>query len=39
MDNPKFDDLFVSVCKETGGLEGLLDTLFGFMLRRTDFFY
>lgn len=35
----RFDDLYITVCKETGGIEGLLKSFFDFMARKTDFFY
>lgn len=35
----RFDNLLITIVNETGGVEGLLHTLFGFMYRRTDFFY
>lgn len=35
----RFDELFITVCKETGGIEGLLKAFFDFMARKTDFFY
>lgn len=35
----KFDNLFISVCKEAGGIEGLLNIFFDFMRRKTDFFH
>lgn len=35
----RFDDLFFTIVRETGGLEGLLNSLFSFLGRRTDFFY
>lgn len=35
----RFDEFFLTVCKEAGGIEGLLDAFFDFMRRRTDFFY
>ena len=34
----KFDHLFISITQETGGLQGLLHSIFSFLLRRTDFF-
>ena len=41
MANPfeRFDQLFIGMVQETGGVEGLLNLLFGFMYRRTDFYY
>jgi hypothetical protein len=35
----KFDHLYVSITQEVGGIEGLFNSLFSFLLRRTDFFY
>ena len=35
----KFDHLYISITKEVGGLEGLFNSMFSFLLRRTDFFY
>lgn len=35
----RFDDMLYNICQEAGGIEGLLDTIFDFMYRRTDFFY
>ena len=37
--NPRFDDFIFTIVKETGGLEGLLHTVFSFLYRRTDFFH
>ena len=39
MDTARFDDFYFTICKETGGIEGLLHSLFSFFYRRTDFFY
>lgn len=39
MEFARFDDFFFSICNETGGIEGLLNSLFSFLLRRTDFYY
>jgi hypothetical protein len=39
MELARFDDFYFTICKETGGIEGLLHSLFSFFLRRTDFFY
>lgn len=38
-DSGRFDDFFMTIAKETGGLEGLLGSLFSFLYRRTDFYY
>ena len=35
----KFDHLFINITQEAQGLEGLFNSLFSFLLRRTDFFY
>ena len=35
----RFDEIFLTVCKEVGGIEGLLKAFFDFMMRKTDFFY
>ena len=36
----KIDDFFYQITTEVGkGCPGLLDALFGFLYRRTDFFY
>jgi N-terminal conserved domain of Nudc. len=35
----KFDDMFINVIRETGGIDGILNAIFSFLLRRTDFFY
>lgn len=35
----RFDHLYMTVGKEAGGIEGLLDSFFSFLYRRTDFFY
>ncbi|CAD8092907.1 unnamed protein product [Paramecium primaurelia] len=35
----RFDEHFFLIAKETGGIEGLLNSLFSFLLRRTDYYY
>ena len=35
----RFDDYYFTICKETGGIEGVLHSMFNFLYRRTDFFY
>ena len=35
----RFDDFYYTICKETGGIEGLFHSLFNFLFRKTDFFY
>jgi hypothetical protein len=37
--NPRFDDFLFTIVKETGGLEGFLNSVFSFLSRRTDFSY
>ena len=39
MNLSRFDDFFFTIVKETGGIEGLLHSIFNFLFRRTDFFY
>ena len=34
----KFDELLMTVAAQSGGVEGLLKTFFGFLNRRTDFY-
>lgn len=40
MEDTRFDGLYMTVAQQQGqqGIEGLLDTFFGFLRRRTDFF-
>lgn len=35
----RFDNFLITIVNETGGVEGLLHSLFSFLYRRTDFFY
>lgn len=35
----RFDNFLITIIQESGGIEGILNTLFSFLLRRTDFFY
>ena len=35
----RFDNFLITIVNETGGVEGLLHSMFGFLFRRTDFFY
>ena len=35
----RFDHLYMNIAKEAGGIEGLLNSFFSFLYRRTDFFY
>ena len=35
----KFDQMFLTMVQESGGLNPFLDSMFSFLQRRTDFFY
>ena len=35
----RFDQLYLTIAQGAGGIEGLLNSFFSFMIRRTDFFY
>jgi hypothetical protein len=35
----RFDEFYFTIAKETGGIEGVLSSMFSFLLRRTDFYY
>ena len=35
----KFDQMFMTMTQEAGGLNPFFDTLFSFLQRRTDFYY
>lgn len=35
----RFDELYLTICKQVGGIQGLLKSFFDFMIRKTDFFY
>lgn len=39
MDPERFDQFFFTIAKESGGIEGLFNSVFSFLFRRTDFFY
>lgn len=39
MNFERFDEFYFTICKETGGIEGLLHSLFSFLSRRTDFYH
>lgn len=39
VDVGKFDNFYYTICNESGGIEGLLNSLFSFLIRRTDFFF
>mmetsp|Transcript_14574 Transcript_14574/g.20595 ORF Transcript_14574/g.20595 Transcript_14574/m.20595 type:complete len:347 (+) Transcript_14574:91-1131(+) len=38
MDDERFDGLYMNVAQQTRGIEPLLDTVFSFLRRKTDFF-
>lgn len=38
MDESRFDEMLCVLAQQSGGIHGLLDNLFGFFRRRTDFF-
>ena len=35
----RFDNFYINIAREAGGIENLLDSFFSFMYRRTDFYY
>ena len=35
----RLDNLFITLAQESKGIEGLLNNFFGFLFRRTDFYY
>lgn len=38
MENNKFDEIFLQIAGQAGGIEPLLDEFFGFLSRKTDFY-
>lgn len=38
MSEDRFDGMFMSIAQQSQGIEPLLDNLFGFLRRKTDFF-
>ena len=39
MNNQRFDEFYLTICKEVGGIEQFVDSFFNFLSRKTDFFY
>jgi len=37
-DEGRFDGLFLNVAQQAGSIDNILDSFFGFLLRKTDFF-
>ena len=35
----RFDEFFITMVQDTGGVEGLLNLVMSFLYRRTDFYY
>jgi len=35
----RHDDMLFAVCQQAGGLQPFLEAVFGFLSRRTDFYY
>jgi hypothetical protein len=38
MSEGRFDDVFLQIAGQVGGIEPLLDEFFGFLSRKTDFY-
>ena len=38
MDDERFDGMYLQVAQTIGGIDPLLDSFFGFLRRKTDFF-
>ena len=38
MNDERFDGMFYNICGQTNGIDGLFDSFFGFLRRKTDFF-
>lgn len=38
-DDDKFDNMFLTIAQQSNGIEPLLDNLFSFLRRKTDFFH
>lgn len=39
MNNQRFDEFYLTICKEVGGIEQFVDSFFNFLARKTDFYY
>lgn len=35
----RFDEFYLMICKEVGGIESFVKSFFDFLARKTDFFY
>ena len=38
-DDDRFDNMFLTIAQQSNGIEPLLDNLFSFLRRKTDFFH
>ena len=35
----KFDQFYMTIAQETGGIQGVFESMFSFLFRKTDYFY
>ena len=38
MDDPRFDGVLIGIIQQQKGIDGFMDSIFGFLRRSTDFF-
>ena len=39
MNYQRFDEFYLTICKEVGGIEQFVNSFFDFLFRKTDFYY